>query len=319
MKILKYTYLCLILLSFTIILSCKKENVQLTAEIAHIDSCLCVPFPKPDIVGSPSPFIQYSDSFFIHVEINPLNSDEMVYNSGQYPNINLVYFNNQTKEKRVLFAENVIGNISWSVKGWILFMRSSNMKMYKIKSSGDSLKQISNSSYFHGIWNTTGDKIPALNTANNDAATIILDENGVAIDSIGTWWHREGKWNHPHYYLGSSITQIVVMDITNKTFIKKIDFPEQSDIHVLGWVSMDEFWYRNDNKLFSQNLATNTAKLLKCECYQIYETLSTNIDFTNKIATKLIRTYLGNYMTLYESKIISLGNNAEELEEVIPY
>ena len=75
------------------------------------------------------------------------------------------------------------------------------------------------------------------------------------------------------------------MNAENKTIVKKLDFPEQSEVAVMGWVSLDEFWYTNGIKLYSYNLSTNCTKLLRCECYQVYRTFSTNLDFSKKITS----------------------------------
>lgn len=308
---------CLVFMSQN---SCKKEKVQAPNVEVENDTCFCEPLPKPGIMfGDPSLYNSFSDDFTKLLEVNPNDENEIVYSEGVYPNVKLVFYNKSDQTKNIIYNDNITNKISWSVKDWILFQRFSDRSVFKIKSSGDSLTQLTFGDTYHfGTWNYTGERFLVHDKKTSHTRTMIMDENGQITDSVKLWDHTSGTWNHPFYYLGSHSTEIIVLNVENKTIRKKIDFPVGSDIRVLGWVSLDEFWYLNGNKLFRYHLPTNKTKLLKCECYKSFIALSSNKEFSTLVGVKSEGTAWPNYITHYTSKINVVDGNANVLEEIIP-
>lgn len=102
-------------------------------------------------------YISMTPNTYLHPAINPNNPYEFVYfraNPDDLPNNGLYVYNMCTKEITFL---NVIGdNMDWSVKDWIIFKGGS--QLYKIKSNGDSLTQLTSTSGTRAKWNPDGTK-----------------------------------------------------------------------------------------------------------------------------------------------------------------
>lgn len=300
--------------------SCKKEEPIV---IANTDENLeirnCEPFPKPDISsGDPSDYSEYSENFVSHLETNPSNPNEIVYIEGNFPNSKLIRLNILTSEKKVIYNENIIGHLSWSVKDWILFQRNNDFNIYKIKSNGDSLTQLTfqGLKYHHAIWDPKGERIMVYNKLKSTFKTEIMDEAGQVIDSMDIWNHTRGEWTHHQYYVGSKTNELVIIDMYNKTLKKKMSFGSSDEIRSLGWISSNEIVYTNQNKLYRYNIDTDFAQIISHECYRMYNAISSTRDFSRIIALQTVASAKPNYITYFESRILEMKPTGEVIQEI---
>lgn len=299
--------------------SCKKETQKPPISVAGItDTCHCDPLPLPDItMGCPSCYTDFDETYFTSPVINPNNADEVIYIDGIYPHSRVMLYNLATKEKRVLINDNVSSSFSWSKKDWILFQRSSDFNLYKIRSNGDDLTQLTNNGkWFHGRWNFEGDKFIVYQKHNSISKSFIMNENGIVIDSLTNWQHSNGFWSHPQYYLGGSAKEIIVMDVENKEVIKNIKF--NTDISLLGWSSLNEFLYRSGTKLYNYNLSSSETKLVKCECNKAYTSLTFSSDFTKLLFVKVENSVEVNDRIFEDSKLVLMNKDGSNEIEIVP-
>jgi len=311
-----------IIIFITSVSSCKKKPVEIITSSAPESSEECPPFAKPSIfVTDPSHYSVYGIGYIPAVEMNPNNENEIIYIEGSHPN-RLMYYNLQTNEKRVLFERSVACELSWSVKGWILFKRAElgYHSVYKIKADGDSLTQLSQYDiYHHAHWNSDGTKIITFNKYKPIGhKTRIMNENFEEIDSLNIWDHTVGIWSHPNYYLGSHpLAEIVVIDIINNAFIKKITFPNENvEVRVLKWVSLHEFWYVKNTALYKYDMNTGESVMIFKECYNSIRFSAVSSDFSKIIVIKTESTELPDYKVQIDTKVLRMGLNGKELEEI---
>lgn len=105
-------------------------------------------------------YIPITPNYYLHPAINPNNPYEFTFiraNIDDQQNNGTYVFNMCTKELTFL---NVQGsNMDWSVKDWIIYIGNDN-QLYKIKSNGDSLTQLTNNGSFNynPKWNPNGTK-----------------------------------------------------------------------------------------------------------------------------------------------------------------
>lgn len=318
---IKLFFCCSVLIAIHTLYACKKDSPVICEPQNDIDTCFCEPLPKPDIVvGDPSLYSDFDENFVSFLEINPNNENEIVFSHGTSHNEKLKYYNTATNEHRVLFNEPIVGRISWSSKDWILFQRTSNLGLYKIKSNGDSLTQLTYGNTYHaGTWNKDGDRFMVYNQYKSEYATEIMDENGMVVDSIGFWVHLDGNWSHPQYYLGDHYREIMIMDVDTKTIVKKIDFNVGSEINTLGWVDDNRFLFTNNGRLYDYNIVTQASNLLNCECYRWLSALGNSSGYSKITAIETIASPLPNYITHFETKILVINEDGEEMEEIIPW
>lgn len=94
MKITRLIFTGSLLLSLLMITSCKKDKVNYTNNGTCVDSCYCEPFPQPDIVfGDPSLYSNFEDNYVSFLEVNPNNSNELVFIHDINTNTKIRYFN----------------------------------------------------------------------------------------------------------------------------------------------------------------------------------------------------------------------------------
>jgi len=319
MKANLYIYIISVILCISVG-SCKKSAplVLPTVNTEEPDTCYCKPLQEPGAtLGCPECNTDLDETYFGSPIINPINADELIYLDGVYPNSKISFYNLQTHEKRALINENVERNFSWSRKDWILFQRSADFNLYKIKSNGDSLTQLTyGGKWFHGRWNYEGTKFIVYQKFNSISKSFIMNEQGVVIDSLTNWKHRGGYWSHPLYYLGGSIFEIIVMDIENKMVIKKLSFEKEIDL--VGWVSLEEFMYRQATKLYLYNITTSQTKLIKCHCNTSYQTNTCSSDFSKLLFVKIVDSLQTNNRIFEDSKLIFMNKDGTGEFEIIP-
>ncbi len=310
----------LVLLGVYFFSSCKKKTQPVNCEVPNdIDSCYCKPKPQPQIVVDGMTPV-YGESYAERIEMNPKNVNEIIY-IKKYPD-KLMYFNRQTLEKRVLFDEPLIGVLSWSVEDWVLFQRMSDFNLYKIKSNGDSLTKLtSGGAYFQGIWNSQGDKIVAYHKYKPDYKTRILNANGVEIDSTNIWIHTgNSNWSHPLYYLAALNDEIIILDKNLKTLVRKVKIPQNkyTDIGILSWISPTELWYRVHNRLYSFDINTNQAILVKCICGESIVASATDSQYSSIIAMRQKYDSISEFVDIVESSILLMQKDGLILDQYIP-
>ena len=300
--------------------SCKKEKPVLEEPPPVVlDSTDCPPL-KVDtgyMLGDPSLYNDYSAPFQYNAIVNPNNENEIVFLEDFFPNKRLYYYNLATHEKRMLLDESVLNSISWSKKDWILFQRSADFNLYKMKSNGDSLTQLSfGHEWFEAEWNNEGDKYIAYYKNGHWPRTFIFNEEGVIIDSLSNWEHSAGNWMHPHYYLGHVTNEIMIMDIENKAVIKHLHF--EKNINFLNWGSLNEIIYTQGNKTYNYNLLTNETKLIKFECYVGYQATSFSSDFSKLFFMKGVTSLQANGKYLHVGKIITMNKDGSDEQQINP-
>lgn len=318
---MKTTIILVISLTLYISVSCKKERKLPITEvlIEKKDTCFCAPKPSPLFVVEGINVV-YGQTYSQHLEMNPKNSNEIIY-LKKFPD-KLVYFNRETLEKRILFDGSVIGELSWSIKDWILFQKSSDFSLYKIKSNGDSLTKLTTgNAYHHGVWNNSGDKIVAYHRYKQNYSTRILDQNGLEIDSTNIWKHSGGgDWSHPLYYLSATSNEIVLLDKELKTIVQKFKILKHpsADISILSWVSPNEFWYKTQNRLYLFNIESNESLLLKCVCKEAIVRSASNQSYSSIIALQHKYDSISEFVDIIESSILVMEKDSKVLQQYIP-
>ena len=314
-----YIYISYVILCISVS-SCKKSEPLILpiVNVEEADSCYCKPLLEQEIsFGCGSCDTDFDETYLGSPIINPNNSDELIYLDNQYPNSRMMFYNIQTHEKRVLVNENVASNFSWSKKDWVLFQRSADFNLYKVKSNGDSLTQLTyGGKWFHGQWNHEGNKFIVYRKFNSISKSFIMNEQGMVIDSLTNWQHRSGYWSHPLYYLGELTSLIAVINIENKSIVKNLNFG--TNIRLVGWVSLEEFMYRQGTKLYLYNITTNQTKLIKCNCNTSYQTNTFSSDFSKILFVKIVDSLQTNNRIFEDSKLIFMNKDGTGEFEIIP-
>jgi len=152
-----------------------------------------------EIYSSDIPFDYYYPCF------NPKNAEQLAYCRDRTTDIKLGYelwvIDFCNGEQKML-ADNVFYGLDWSVKDWLIYT-GTDQNIWKIKSNGDSLTQLTFVGDYNRYpkWSPKGDRLAfQRQTGNNLSILIIVDEDGVVLDtieqltSVGQWsWIDENR------------------------------------------------------------------------------------------------------------------------------
>lgn len=227
-----------------------------------------------------SPAMDYD---YTYPTFNPNDPMEIAY--IRKDNVNgqprgLWKFNLCTGEKKLL-ADNALGFTDWSIKDWIVYTGTGN-QLFKVKSNGDSLTQISNAPGTHkeAKWNDAGDKLAYIKLSG-EASIFLADENGNAQDSIfiteltisGLNW-KDGKITGINWVDSDArIVGIGEFDFIDKQFVP-IDIldlaalPDSSYYnstfpHVTAYIGEgDQLFYSSKHQMYVYDIATRTRRVV---------------------------------------------------------
>jgi hypothetical protein len=165
----------------------------------------CANFSYGDNCNNGGLAVQYYDSTqFSAPSINPNNSDEFVYVYTNYnrPQLSGLYkYTISTGIKQKLASIGIIFQPKWGKNNWILFSVSNNdfREIYRIKSNGDSLKQITiNQTDLFPEWDNSSNRIifnRQIYLGSPASKIMIADFNGNLKDSINNQYFKFGTCN----------------------------------------------------------------------------------------------------------------------------
>lgn len=286
--------------------------------------------------GSPELYAEYDATINALPQINPNNSNEIVFISSpnNQDNSNLIVYDINTHEQRTIYSGHINrGRISWGKKDWILFqvVDGGVFPLYKIKSSGDSLTPIGNGQWFFPSWNTSGDKFVVSHKYKSPAEprTFILDENGIVLDSFASdklYHDGSGDWSHPEYYLRYTAKTIYLMDLMNNTVIRTINAAtineegnQTGGFTRVGWLSYDKLVFYVADGLYTYDLIANKVTHVRCKCGFVVLNFSHSFDFSSVIMGVFeIRLIENNQKYFYDRRMFLFDPITLEEEELLP-
>lgn len=195
---------------FFLLMSCKKEDETMTN-----NSCQHLSEPVENIdeeITCWQCLIQCQELMpgtrydYFYPVYNPNKETEFAYlrfdNTEFTTTHELWVFDYCTGEQRMIH-DYALSSVDWSVKDWIIFSAPNHM-IYKIKSSGDSLTQLTFSGTYNlsPIWNEAGNQyFYYTQTSGSSGARIIADEEGNLIDTLNFSIRNWDQADRFPYYL----------------------------------------------------------------------------------------------------------------------
>jgi hypothetical protein len=304
-------------ISLALLSSCKKDKIE--------NECLTVP-PEEECQDIPPPEGWTTGGhqwtkvlpYYETPHFNPNNSNELVFrlyeNTGDQFFL-LVKYNFSTQEKETIFQGD-FAFPKWSKKDWILFSQS-DFNIYKIKSNGDSLTQLTFSgNNYASEWNFNGDKFLH---AVIGGGSIIRNEEGIALDTILNTGGRP-SWQHDSLIIAAQFSGVTVIDpdISTYRYVQRED--TTSGITSAEWIDYENAVFGNNNGIFSVNINSGVFSQLVNSCdakvYQ-YPTVSR---ISNKVVfqrtdKELIETEVNKGTAT--SRMFMMNFDGSEREEII--
>jgi hypothetical protein len=212
---------------------------------------------------------EYADYLFREPAYNPLNSDEFIY-------VREDKLNNSSTELRKhiistgfdqVLTTNVWGVPDWHQNGWIIFRRTDN-QVWKIKSDGDSLIQLTFSGTHLGPrWNTSGDKF----VCSWDNQTLIAASNGIPVDTIPEFLFYYGDWSSDETKLCSVISSmsgeyLAYYDINSSTQTLVAEVPQGEFIIEAYWLDSRFIYWVTRRGVYKTDIVGNVTSRVTPSC-----------------------------------------------------
>lgn len=321
MRVLIATYLVLLLAVF---ISCRKDKITVLQpeELMEGESCSCEPLNDNEYISGLD-YLVYDETYYLSPQINPNNANEIAFTDGQEEDseIKIMIYNKETNEKRILVNEPTSNFFSWGKKDWIIYQRSADFNLYKIKSNGDSLTQLTfDGQWFHPRWNYSGDRFMVYKKDELFEATYMMDENAQVVDTMIGWKHTNGDWSHPDLYVGIRADRLVIIDPATDQVIKEMMAPfSNKEFKGVGWISLDRIFFSVGQTFFTYTISTDKVEQVYCKCHQYIRSVSHTSDFSSLVFNKVEFSALNEDDILVDSKLIWMqANGLGEYELKIP-
>lgn len=199
-------------------MSCKKDP-PITGNCGNCDGC--TPVGSPSGITSGWELIADGRSFFRPC-FNPENANEFLFMTGENSNDTLWVHDLVTSSSvKILTGYNIVSRPQWGKSGWIIMALSDN-NIWKMKSNGDSLIQLSFNSYcYQPGWNYDYSAVVYYRSVViNPTTAYTMTIDGQALDTIGDCYSASSAWNHPEYITtyscyGVTICNPITGEITN--------------------------------------------------------------------------------------------------------
>lgn len=275
-------------------IACRKENP------VNEDDCLNF-YNRPATVN----FLNWPgiDTTYNTPCFNPNNSNEIIYIKGcMSANKGFIVKRNLVTGYETYIVSDVWGKPDWSSKDWIVFNHADN-QVWKIKSNGDSLQQLSTQGGMEGIWNHSGDKIAYWNQIQSTYFTFITDENGNHLDTLlYPFLLHNGAWSYDNNKIASYTYTYDVgyIDLISKELYKITNNKEDSR----GWFVISDMVWTSDSQniiwcngfgIFKTNIISHqTIQIITaCDSKQ-YRSVSVSSDAKKIIAGRADQKLVDN-------------------------
>lgn len=316
---MKKMTLSLLLISFAFFMGCKKNKIEEDC-FTDIPQEECIPIPPP--VGINTGGHQWTKvlPYYEFPYFNPNISDEIIfrlYENSTDSLFQMVKYNLATQQRETIF-EGFFAIPKWSRKDWILFAQPDH-NIYKIKSSGDSLTQLTFSGNCQGPeWNMAGDKFIYQSIGLNDS--VICDEFGNLLDTIDGS-SISPSWQHDSLLAAISPAWLYVRNSNSK----ELDFKVIYEIGTGGtttaeWLDSDNIVWVSKEGIFKSNIITEETISLQESCDAKIYKYPTVSKISNKVVfqrtdKQLIETEINKGTST--SRMFIMNFDGSEREEII--
>ncbi|MCA6437655.1 MAG: hypothetical protein IM600_17345 [Bacteroidetes bacterium] len=255
------------------------------------------------ITTSRNPLLNFQKAIF------DLNDNNIIYALSDDTSSNrllLIKFNRLNGIKQIL-AKNVLSKPSINNKGWLTFC-DINFTVFKIKSNGDSLTQLTQpNTALSSIWNPADNTIFINNNIN--LKTYKISNTGAMLDTIKNIYNLIQKKDSLMLFIesnsinGSSVQTICLFNTNSniKTSIKTIPFKVADDI-VSGCflnTTNETIFYHNGFGLYKINTKGNSEIKIINSCPRNKYFHFSISPFSQKLMATQIIAYPTSQSTLY--------------------
>lgn len=262
---------------------------------------------------------------------NPNNPDEIIFSYTTYEtelSSKILKYNLSSKEYETIYEGFLQSRPRWGRNDWILlplFNESENngFNIWKIRSNGDSLTQLTYSGNCHTPdWNIVGDKFIYKLGFTSPTKYIMADEFGNFIDTTLIGTGGGGTWQHDSLIANGNFKGLFLGNPYSKFYDYQTLF-EPNEISSISrggaeWLNQETVIWAHVTGMYKTNIITNETELLKETCISSYYQLPTYSPQSSKVVfVKVDRVNRGSEGGDLYSKLYIMntdGSNEQKIE-----
>lgn len=239
------------------------------------------------------PLYEGSPIFQKYPHFNPNNSDEIIFIShsqDNYPNSDLVRYNLESKERIVIIQGYFTGKPRWGKNDWILMQVLDNdgYNVYKIKSNGDNLTQLSptseSGSYFDPLWNFTNENILYRLSLADSEKYILTDVEGGIIDTLSSGGQHMSSWQHPKYMASGTMQGLLISNpLVSEEFEYLFELPDQPGAPGAEWLDEERIIWCHMTGVYVTNIVNRETSMIRENCNADFLEFPTYAPDINKV------------------------------------
>jgi hypothetical protein len=250
---------------------------------------------------------------------NPNDGNEFVYVHKDYtasPSTSIRIYNISAGTNSTIWQGDVWSRPKWGKTDWIVFT-SNDENIYKIKSDGTNLTQLTFSGGYHyPEFNSTGDSIMAMYEYKN-FNSYIFDLNGNKVDSIGYSIDNYSNWQRPGIVVTFMYDYLHVYDVWNDTNISSFHFSEYVAYYgSVNWINSNEFLLSTINGIYKANADLTSVEKLNQVCHSIFHNGSVSPDKTKIIWERYDYSYIDVQNLKLEIPIMIVDQNGMLIDSI---
>lgn len=260
---------------------------------------------------------------------NPNNDNEFLFVSPSTENINekcIRIFNLQTKNSFTIYTGSLYYAPQWSMNDWILFCQN-DKNIYKIKSNGDSLTQLTNENCYHyPQWFFEENKFVAYNECLQK--DVLFSNNGTILDTLPKLIGTTTTFAKFPYLLGNGGISggVLFYNFQTNTVIHQYDYSQSinssqflsSAFGDVFWINYNEVIYSNINGLNRLSIPDLSNQNFKKSCNaKVYQWGDINSSKTKMIWSRSDYVQIDECTLKYKSRIFIMnvdGTNEQEIQ-----
>lgn len=273
----------IIVLSVLFIISCRKDTGKLPVSLPTLpepeDTFVC---EKRDIDTLPVPIEppsgydfanKYGKDGIVEMACDPNDKNVIYYTTLEHFNFNYLYKYNRKTGLKTLLDKNVLMSVSANKNGWLVYVKY-DKNIYKIKTNGDSLKQLTKKgTCLNPAWNFEGNYVYYYDDgfiSYGGNKVYKLNSNGSYVDTLKDISISSGVTETSDflYYMKLEGSNFSIQQRNKKTGSERTVVSKQNNLGAsvnATWFTDPEeqniYWYQEIG-LFKTSLSTLQTNLL---------------------------------------------------------
>lgn len=252
---------------------------------------------------------------------NPNDPNEFVYYHGNsvLNKGSMRIFNLQTNTYTTIYSGTVWTRPVWSTTNWIAF--GLYQQLFKIKSAGDSLLQLSNyGENYYPAWSPDARQLVFVyrNPENNEFV-MLADSSGKHLDSIPDYWFGAGDWNIENeiaFLPSSESKDVVIINADSFRIAATLNNLSTSRIGDVKWIpyTQDILWLCQSG-IYRTNTLSGLTTQIKQGCdFNDYWALSISSDGQKILASVFRQKFIDidTIAVFSEIRIMNIDGSDEQ-------